>query len=93
MSKRKYTPKSSATEAQHARILEALRAGPKSTHDLRRLGVFQTSVRILELRRKGYSIQTERVTLIDSDGYAHDRAGLYSLIAEPAVEVRNAASL
>lgn len=93
MSKRKYAPKSSATEAQHARILEALRAGPKSTHDLRRLGIFQASTRILELRRKGYNIATERVTLIDGDGYAHERAGLYHLRAEPAVEVRDAADL
>jgi hypothetical protein len=81
---RQFSPKSTHSEAQRQRIVEALRRGPKTSYDLRRLGCYQSAARIKELRdRFGYVIQTDRVTLIDRDGYLHPRAALYSLVSEP----------
>lgn len=81
--RKKCSAKSTSTEAQRERILKALRVGPKTSYDLRRLGCYQSAARILELRRRGYDIRTERVTLYDRDGYAHRGAALYTLVSEP----------
>jgi len=81
---REFSPKSTHSEAQRQRILDALRRGPKTSYDLRRIGCYQAPARIKELRdRFGYVIQTERVTLVDRDGYLHPRAARYSLVSEP----------
>lgn len=78
-----FTNKSTASEAQRQRILEALRTGPKTSYELRRLGVYQQSTRIFELRRRGYDIQTERVTLYDRDGFMHRGCARYHLRSAP----------
>lgn len=81
----KFSSKSTATEAQHARILEALRTGAKTSYDLRCLGCYQAPARIKELRDKfGFNIETELVTLYDHDGYMHQRAARYHLRDEAA---------
>lgn len=77
--------KSTTSEAQRQRVLEALRLRPHTTHDLRCLGIYQAPARVIELRRRGYNIATERVTLYDRDGYPHFRAARYHLEAEPAL--------
>lgn len=74
--------KSTASEAQRQRILNALRTGPKTSYDLRRLGCYQAPARIIELRRMGFDIETELVDLYDRDGYLHPRCALYHLINE-----------
>ena len=85
LSAKKFSPKSTTTEAQRQRVLEALRAGPKTSHDLRRLGIYQAPARIKELRdRHGYSITTDPVVIVDRDGYHHARVALYTLMSEPA---------
>lgn len=77
--------RSTASEAQRDRIIAALRSGPKTSYDLRRLGCYQAPARIKELRdRFGYGIRTERVTLYDRDGFMHRGAARYHLEAEPA---------
>lgn len=81
--KRNFSPKSTASEAQRQRILEELRNGPKTSYQLRRLGCYQSAARIIELRRRGFNIETERVTLYDRDGYLHPRCARYHLIDEP----------
>lgn len=68
---------------QHAFILKALRAGPKTTYELRRGGSFQPPTRIFELRELGYNIETTRVTVTDRDGFTHIGVARYELIAEP----------
>jgi hypothetical protein len=84
---REFSPKSPDSHAQRQRILEALRAGPKTSYDLRRLGCYQAPARVKELRdRFGYVIETQRVTLIDRDGYLHPRAARYSLVREPKAQ-------
>lgn len=84
-SQRNSKARSTASEAQRARIIAALRSGPKTSHDLRCLGCYQAPARIKELRdRYGFDIRTERVTLYDRDGYMHRGAARYHLEAEPA---------
>lgn len=80
---RQYSSKSTATEAQRVRILDALRISPKTTYDLRRMGCYQAPARIIELRRMGYDIETELVALYDRDGYLHPRCARYHLRGEP----------
>lgn len=83
-SKPERTSRSTATEAQRTRILTMLRNGEKTTFDFRRAGVMQSSTRIFELRRRGYSIPTvARCDLFDADGYRHTRVAVYALVGEP----------
>lgn len=82
-SHRKFSSASTATEAQRKRVLNALRTGPKTTQDLRRLGIYQCPARVKELRDKfGCNITTQRVFLVDPDGYPHHGCALYTLIEE-----------
>lgn len=76
------SPRSITTKAQRQRILKALRNGPKTSYDLRRIGCYQAPARIIELRRMGYEIKTELVTLYDRDGFQHPRCARYHLISE-----------
>ena len=72
--------KSTATQAQHERILAMLGVGEKSTFDFRRAGIMQTSTRILELRRRGHNIDTvARRDMFDADGHRHVRVAVYAL--------------
>ena len=65
--KRNFSAKSTATEAQRARIVQMLRTGPKNTMELRRAGVMMPAARIKEMNDEyGYSIPTvDRVDLWD----------------------------
>lgn len=74
-----FTAQSTTSEAQRQRILEALRTGPKTSYELRRIGCYQAPARIIELRRMGYDIRTELVDLYDRDGYLHPRCARYHL--------------
>lgn len=79
--------KSTATEAQRTRIIEALRLRPRTSYDLRRLGIYQDPARIKELRdRFGYGITTDPVVIVDRDGYRHARVALYTLVSEPEAQ-------
>lgn len=71
---------STSAEAQRFRILDALRSGPQTSYDLRRMGCYQCPTRVFELRRAGHPITTTRVTLVDSDGYSHRGVALYELL-------------
>ena len=77
---------STATEAQHDRILSALRLRPHTSYELRKLGCYQCPARVKELREQGYSITTERVMVWDDEGYAHRNVALYSLHGEPGMQ-------
>lgn len=79
----KYSDRSTATEAQRERILQALRRRPQTTCDLRKMGIFQAPARVMELRLRGYLIETTRIALVDQDGYLHKGAARYALISEP----------
>lgn len=75
--------KSCATQAQQQRIIDALSQRPHTSHELRQIGIYQVSTRIKELRdHLGFNITTNRVNLVDADGYWHPRCALYSLVGE-----------
>ena len=66
--------KSTGTDAQRERIVEALRLRPHTSYDLRRLGIYQAPARVKELRdRFGYGITTDPVVIVDRDGYRGGR--------------------
>lgn len=65
--------------AQRNLVLETLKLSPKTTYDLRRMGIFQAPTRVFELKAMGYPIETTRVRVIDQDGYAHNNVARYSL--------------
>lgn len=84
--------KSTATKAQHLRILAMLRAGTQSTFDFRKAGVLNPSMRINELNAIG-AVQIDRVALrsvIDEDGFLHPRIAFYSLIKDRSEVCREA---
>lgn len=83
--KRKYSRKSTVTEAQYDRIVTMLRVGPKSTFDFRKVGIMSPASRIKELNDKlGYYIPTIALRdLYDEEGFLHKRVGVYELIDEP----------
>lgn len=65
--------------AQRERILKLLRLRPHNGYELRRAGFYQCPSRIFELRARGYEIETQRVVVVDQDGFVHPRVALYSL--------------
>jgi hypothetical protein len=77
-----FSAKSTASEAQRDRILEALTLRPQTTIDLRKMGALQSASRIKELRELGHEISTTRVTLVDVDGFTHVGCALYSLVSQ-----------
>lgn len=81
--KRKFSSRSTATEAQICRLLDCLRLRPHHTHELRRLGISHPAGRIGDLLERGYTLTSSRITTVDSDGYMHVRAALYELLSEP----------
>lgn len=72
--------RSTATEAQRAKLLALLRIGPQTTYSLRKHGLAQCAARVWDLRQAGYNINTESVMAIDSDGFNHVRVARYSLV-------------
>lgn len=77
-----FSNRSTATEAQRDRILNALKQRPHTSYDLRLIGCYQAPTRIKELRDNlGHCIETTRVVVVDNEGYTHRGVALYSLKA------------
>ncbi len=55
-----FAPLDADKTAQQQTVLAALREGPRSTLQLRSLGVAHCAARVLELRRQGFDILTSR---------------------------------
>lgn len=71
------------TEAQLARVLAALRQGPKTTVQLvREYDILDPRARIHQLRRRGYGVDTVMVPVETLPGVRH-RVGKYVLRGEP----------
>lgn len=69
--------------AQRTRILEALREFPVTTFEaMRHLDCFDPRPRVLELRRKGLNIITNRIRIETESGDVHT-VGQYALLASP----------
>ena len=84
-SKRKFSRKSTATEAQYERIDRMLSNGEKSTFDFRRAGIMAPAARIKEMNDNlGYYIPTIALRdIYDDEGYRHQRVAVYELIDRP----------
>ena len=67
---------------QRHMILEALKTGPKTSDELRRIGAYSSNSRIAELRKAGHAIITQLVDTFDRDGHPR-RLALYQLEGEP----------
>lgn len=85
---RKFSRKSTATEAQYERIVQMLESGTKSTFDFRRAGIMAPAARIKELndRHGAYIPTVSLVTITDEWGFAHRNVAVYELIDKPSYE-------
>ena len=77
---------------QRTAILRALRVGPRTSYDLRRLDSYQCTTRIFDLRKLGHAIKTTRVTVIDRDGFWHPGVAIYSIAPEPGAALAPSSS-
>lgn len=75
--------RSTATEAQIAKLITLVKRRPHHTHELRMMGISHPAGRVFDLEKRGYTLERTRVTTVDSDGFEHVRVALYSLIGEP----------
>lgn len=76
--------RSTSSEVQRDKLIALLRIGPQTTYSLRKHGLAQCAARVFGLRKEGFTIITEKVTAIDSDGFTHGGVARYSMTAEPA---------
>ena len=73
-----------SASTQHARVIQALRTGPKTTIELRPdSGVMQPAPRVFELKARGYIIVTTPVSANTDDGVLHRGVARYVLLNEP----------
>ena len=85
LTKRKinFSARSTATEAQIQRLLGLVATRPHHTHELRKVGISHPAGRIRDLEKRGFVFDSDRITTIDSDGYAHRGVALYTLVSAP----------
>ncbi len=74
-----FASKSTATEAQKARILAWLRKRTLTTDQGRAMGCYAVASRIFDLRKDGHNIITELFDGFAADGYSHARLARYRL--------------
>ena len=75
---------STSAFAQRARILERLRQGPADTLSIRcDLSILMSAPRILELKQRGFLIETHRISVIDDNGTLHRGMTLYAFREGP----------
>ncbi|WP_027599194.1 helix-turn-helix domain-containing protein [Pseudomonas sp. MOIL14HWK12:I2] len=68
------------TQAQRARLLDALLDGPITTIEARsRLNIMMPAARVKELRALGHPIVTHLRNLYDDQGRRHSRVAVYYL--------------
>ena len=80
-----FSAKSTATQAQHERIVKMLRISTRSTFDFRKDGIMAPAARIKELNEK-HGFRIIRIALRDlwdDEGFMHPRVAIYALIDEP----------
>ena len=75
--------KSTATQVQIEKLIASLKRRPCHTHELRMMGISHPAGRVFDLVKRGYMIETARVTTVDSDSFRHVGVALYTLVAEP----------
>ena len=80
----KFSRKSTSTEAQIELLIDLLRIRNRHTHELRKVGISHPAGRINDLKKRGFAIDKQLITTVDSDGFTHVGVALYDLISEPA---------
>lgn len=80
---KKYSSRSTATEAQIAKLLKRLRTRPHHTYELRALGISHPAGRVQNLEERGFVIASDRTTTVDGDGFLHSGVAIYSILSEP----------
>ncbi|MFA0929817.1 helix-turn-helix domain-containing protein [Pseudomonas syringae pv. tagetis] len=76
--------KNTSINAQNARLVPRLREGSADTFAImRELNICRPGARICDLRKAGYVIHTQLITLEDEWGCKHPKVALYTLLAEP----------
>jgi len=69
-----------STHAQRARLLSWLEAGPIDTITARReLNILAPAARVKELKERGHSIISQRISMTDEQGRTHHGIALYYL--------------
>ena len=77
-------PNDNSASTQRARVIQALRTGPKTTIELRRdWGTMQPAPRVFELKLRGYVIVTTPISAHTDDGALHRGVARYVLLNEP----------
>jgi hypothetical protein len=73
-----------ATLKDRKKIISLLRKNPRHTIEFREQhSLISPAQRIIELRNKGYDIETQKIRAQSIDGRWHNNIALYVLISEP----------
>lgn len=75
--------RSTATEAQTAKLLALLEINPRHTYELRRHGISHPAGRVQNLEEQGCVIESARITVVDENGFCHPGVALYKLVSKP----------
>ncbi len=76
------TRHSTGLHRQSRKLLDLLRAGPRSTCDLIEAhGILRPGARAYDLRLAGYAVLTERIVDLDEKGRTHRYVARYHLAA------------
>ena len=67
-------------------LCQALEQGPRTTDELRCLGIYAVAQRVADLRKRGYAIAVEITPIVDRDGYLRHGVARYSMEAAPCAQ-------
>jgi hypothetical protein len=77
--------KDNSAATQRARVISALRTGPKTTLELRAdCGVLMPATRVFELNERGWTISKISVKATTADGVEHSGIARYFIVKEPS---------
>jgi hypothetical protein len=79
------TSQAASTLKDRKKIISLLRKNPRHTIEFREQhSLISPAQRIIELRNKGYDIETQKIRAQSIDGRWHNNIALYTLISEPS---------
>lgn len=82
-SPRKYSRRSTATEAQIERLTDLQRIRNRQTQELPEIGINHPAGRINDLKKRDFQIDKQLINTVDSDGCTHIGVAHYELTSEP----------
>lgn len=84
--------KSTEREAQNRKLVALLRIAKRNTYELRKLGISHPAGRVQDIEADGYVIRSDRVSVVDENGFLHPGVALYTLVSEPTATVEKEAA-